>query len=146
MISRRTAMVTAMAAGAGLMFGPGAFAQIPENGAPLVRIDIGKGASAERIRAVSEVIHHALMEAGVPAHDKFHIITRHGAGEIVYPEAGYLGMEYSQDLILIQISWGTGRSVEHKKKLYRRIADGIHALQAVRKEDIWISLVETGRT
>ena len=80
----------------------------------------------------------------VPVNDKFHIATRHSADEIIYPEEGYLGARYSRDLI-IQVTWVGGRSTDVKKQFYRRIADEIHAKAGVRKEDVWINLVDDGR-
>ena len=65
--------------------------------------------------------------------DKFQIVTRHAADEIVYPEDGYLGLKYTRDLILIQITWVAGRSTEVKKKLYKQIADEVHTRAGVRK-------------
>ena len=91
---------------------------------PLVRIDLSKNASRERIRAVSDAVYGAMVEiANVPLHDKFQIITRHADDEIIYPEEGYLGIEYSRDLIIIQITWVGGRATDVKKKFYKRIAD-----------------------
>ena len=50
---------------------------------PLVRIDLSKNASKERIRAVSDAVYGAMVEiANVPLHDKFQIITRHADDEI----------------------------------------------------------------
>jgi len=113
---------------------------------PLARIDLSKDAPAERVRVVSEAVYNAMVEvANVPLNDKFQVITRHAADEIVYPEEGYLGIKYSRDIILIQVTWVGGRSTEVKKKFYRRIADEIHEKQQVRREDIWISLVDSGR-
>jgi 4-oxalocrotonate tautomerase len=113
---------------------------------PLARIDVNKNASPELIRAVSEAVYGAMVEvANVPPHDKFQVVTRHTADEIVYPKEGYLGIDYSPDIILIQVTWVGGRSTEVKKKFYRRIADELHAKQGVRKQDVWISLVDTGR-
>jgi 4-oxalocrotonate tautomerase len=63
----------------------------------------------------------------------------------VYPEHGYLGIDYSPELIIIQVTWVGGRSTEVKKKFFQHIADEIHAKQGVRKQDIWISLVDAGR-
>jgi phenylpyruvate tautomerase PptA (4-oxalocrotonate tautomerase family) len=113
---------------------------------PLVRIDVNKNASPARIRVVSEAVYHAMVEiANVPPHDRFQVISRHETDEISYPEEGYLGIEYSRDLIIIQVTWVGGRSTEVKKKFYQRIADEIHEKEQVRKQDIWISLVESGR-
>jgi 4-oxalocrotonate tautomerase len=113
---------------------------------PLVRIDLSKDAPPERVRVVSEAIYHAMVEvANVPLHDKFQVITRHARDEIIYPEEGYLGLNYTRDLIIIQVTWVSGRSVDVKKKFFRRIADEIHEKAHVRKEDIWINLVDTNR-
>jgi hypothetical protein len=42
--------------------------------------------------------------ANVPLHDKFQVVARHAADEIVYPKEGYLGLNYTSDLILACIS------------------------------------------
>lgn len=113
---------------------------------PLVRIDINKEAPAERIRAVSQAVYGAMTAlANVPINDKFQIVTRHDTDELIYPEEGYLGVTYSPDIIFIQVTWVGGRSTEVKKQFYRRIADEIHEKAGVRKEDVWISLVDSGR-
>jgi phenylpyruvate tautomerase PptA (4-oxalocrotonate tautomerase family) len=117
-----------------------------ETAMPLARIDVNKDAPPERIKVVSEAIYSAMIDiAKVPLHDKFQVVTRHAADEIIYPNEGYLGMTYTSDLILIQITWIGGRSIEVKKKLYQRIADEVHERAHVRKEDIWISLVDSAR-
>jgi 4-oxalocrotonate tautomerase len=96
---------------------------------PLVRIDICKTASSERVRDVGNAVYKAMIAvADVPQH-----------------EQGYLGIDYTPDLIIIQVTWVGGRSTEVKKRFYQHIADEIHAKQGVRKQDIWISLVDTGR-
>jgi len=113
---------------------------------PLARIDLSKDAPPERVRVVSEAIYRAMVEvANVPLHDRFQVVTRHASDEIIYPEEGYLGLNYTRDLIIIQITWVSGRSVDVKKKFFRRIADEIHEKAHVRKEDIWINLVDTNR-
>jgi hypothetical protein len=41
------------------------------------------------------------------------------------------------------ITWIGGRSIEVKKKFYKRIADEMHERTGVRKEDVWwINLVD----
>ena len=54
-------------------------------------------------------------------------------------------MRYSPDPIIIQVTWVGGRSVDVKKRFFRHIADEIHDRASVRKEDVWISLVDSGR-
>jgi 4-oxalocrotonate tautomerase len=113
---------------------------------PLVRIDLNKDAPAERVRIVSQAVYGAMIEiANSPVNDKFQIVTRHSTDEIIYPEEGYLGVQYSTDLIIIQVTWVGGRSTDVKKQFYRRIADEIHVKAGVRKEDVWINLVDDAR-
>jgi 4-oxalocrotonate tautomerase len=113
---------------------------------PLVRIDLNRNAPAERVRVVSQAVYDAMIAvANVPANDRFQVVTRHSADEIIYPEEGYLGVTYSPDLIIIQVTWVGGRSTDVKQQFYRRVADDIHHKAGVRKQDVWISLVDSGR-
>jgi 4-oxalocrotonate tautomerase len=64
---------------------------------------------------------------------------------LVYPKEGYLGLNYTRDLIIIQVTWVGGRSTEVKKNFFRQVANEIHEKGGVRKEDVWINLVDTRR-
>ena len=110
---------------------------------PLIRITLPAGKSAEHRKAVSDAVHGALVEAfGIPADDRFQIISEHAAGtEIVRPDT-YLGIEYSDDLTIIQITANDTRTVDQKKALYRQIADRLAAGAGMRVQDVLISLVE----
>ena len=110
---------------------------------PLVRIALPKGKSPEQRRAISDGVHAALVEAfKIPADDRFQIVTDHGPGvEIVRPES-YLGIVYSEELTIVQITANEGRSVEMKKELYRAIVAKVTASTGIRAEDIIINLVE----
>jgi len=113
---------------------------------PLARIDISRNASDELVRIVSDAVYRAMVEvANVPAHDKFQIVNRHAPDEIIYPQEGYLGVQYTAGLIFIQVTWVAGRSTDVKKKFYRQIADEIHEKGGVRKQDVWINLVDSSR-
>ena len=113
---------------------------------PLVRINLSQHAPAALVQTVSEVVYDAMISvANVPPHDKFQIISRHGPDELVYPAEGYLGIEYSPGIIFIQVTWVGGRSVEVKQAFFRKIADDLHKQAGVRKQDVWISLVDVKR-
>lgn len=112
---------------------------------PLVRIDIGAGHPAGFGRAVGDIVYRAMLsEINVPADDKFQIITAHEATELVIPQS-YLGIEYSPGIIFIQVTLNAGRTTELKKAFYKRIADDLHAELNVRKQDVFISLVEVNK-
>jgi 4-oxalocrotonate tautomerase len=110
---------------------------------PLVRIDLSSTASPKLRQTVSDVVYDAMITlAKVPANDKFQIVTGHAADELVYPREGYLGIDYTDGIIFIQVTWNTGRSTEVKKAFYRKIADDLHAKAGVRKQDVVINLVD----
>ena len=77
----------------------------------------------------------------VPANDKFQIITEHAAEELNVAD-NYLGNTYSKDIVLIQVTMNAGRTVEMKKAFFKRIADDIHAQLNLRRDDVFINLVE----
>ncbi len=112
---------------------------------PLVRIDLAKGHPEGFGRAVGEIVYRAMLsEIAVPIDDKFQIITNHEATEINIP-ASYLGIEYSPGIIFIQVTLNAGRTTELKKKFYKRIAEDLSAELNVRKEDVFISLIEVSK-
>jgi 4-oxalocrotonate tautomerase len=110
---------------------------------PLVRIDLDASTSAPVRQTISDVVYDAMAStAKVPADDKFMIVSTHATGDLIFPKNGYLGVKYTAGIVFIQITWNTGRSTEVKKALYRKVADEIHGKTGIRKEDVWISLVE----
>jgi phenylpyruvate tautomerase PptA (4-oxalocrotonate tautomerase family) len=113
---------------------------------PLVRIDISNNATPELAQTISDVVYAAMTEiANVPQHDKFQIITRHVAEQLIYPSAGYLGIDYTPGIIFIQVFWVSGRTTDAKKAFFRKIADDLHARAGVRKQDVFISLIDAAR-
>lgn len=108
---------------------------------PLVRIDLPQSIDAVRAQEIGETINKAMIEViNVPSGDKFQVITRHPPeGRNLTPE--YLGIRYSDDLVLIQITLNEGRSVDLKRAFYRRVADELAEL-GLRREDVVINLVE----
>ena len=109
---------------------------------PLVRIDVPAGKPENYRAAIGEVIYTAMTEAlTVPKDDKFLVISEHTeAGLVISPT--YLGIARTKDAIVIQITLNEGRSVEVKRTFYKAVADGLHKRIGLRREDVFISLVE----
>ena len=108
---------------------------------PMVRIDLVKGRSEARIRAVADAVHAAVVEVlAVPERDRFQIVTEHAASRIIALDAG-LGFERSDDTVIIQIFTQAGRSTAVKQQLYAAIADSLSKL-GVAGEDVFIGYVE----
>jgi 4-oxalocrotonate tautomerase len=108
---------------------------------PLVRIDLRKGKDAAYRSKIGHVIYEALLSVGVPAKDRFQVVSEHDADNFLF-DADYLGIKRSDDLVIIQITWNEGRTLEQKKALYKAIADELKAKIGLRPEDAFINLVE----
>lgn len=108
---------------------------------PLARIDLRKGKDANYRREIGRVVYEAMVGVGVPPKDRFQVIHEHDADDFLFdPE--YLGIHRTDDLVIIQVTWNEGRTVEQKKAFYKAIAEGLHAAIGLRMEDVFINLVE----
>ena len=112
---------------------------------PLVKLHLRKGKSPEYIRSVADAVHDALVtQANVPRDDRFQIVHEL-PDEALIAHPSYGGVNRSKDLIIIEIIFNAGRTVEIKKNLY---ADIVHRLQEaadVRPDDVMVSLVEVSK-
>jgi 4-oxalocrotonate tautomerase len=109
---------------------------------PLVRLSLTAGRVATHARAISGAVHDAMVETiAIPAADRFQIITEHTPENIVY-DREFLGVERSDEQVIVQIALRRGRSTEVKQALYRAIVDKIAAAAQVRVQDVIITLVE----
>ena len=109
---------------------------------PLTRIDIRKGKSKEYKKALCDSIYRAMRETfNVPEDDRFMTITQHEADEFLYGRT-YLGIERSDDLVIIQLTVSNTRTLEQKKALFARIAEKLGDNPGIRPQDVLINLVE----
>ena len=109
---------------------------------PLVRIDLRRGKSSAYKKAICAGIYRAMRETfTVPEDDRFMVITEHDADDFIYAES-YLGIAHTEDLIFIQITVSDTRTVEQKQAFFNRIASLLTENPGVRKEDVFINLVE----
>jgi 4-oxalocrotonate tautomerase len=109
---------------------------------PLVRISLQEGKSTAQRQRISDAVHRGLVETiGIPAQDRFQIITEHAATDVVF-DPSYLNINRTQDLVIIQITISVGRSLEIKQALYKRMVELLVQEAGLRKEDVFINLVE----
>lgn len=108
---------------------------------PLARIDLRKGKDEAYRAKVGRAVYDAMVSVGVPANDRFQVVTEHDAGNFRFDE-DYLGIHRSDDLIIIQITWNEGRTVAQKQAFYKAVADGLQRAVGLRREDVFINLVE----
>lgn len=109
---------------------------------PLVRISLREGKSASYRAAIGESVHRAMVETiNVPADDRFQILTEHPSDRLVYDKK-YLGIERTDDIVVIQITLNTGRTLDQKLALYRALAEKLAKAPGIRGQDLLVSLVE----
>jgi 4-oxalocrotonate tautomerase len=112
---------------------------------PLVRIDMPAGRSAEQRAMAGDVVYDAMTQTlNVPKDDRFMIIAEHAHGDLVV-DPNYLGIARSAQAIVIQITLNEGRSVDLKKAFYKAVADGFHERLGLRREDVFLNLVEVNK-
>jgi len=109
---------------------------------PFVRIDLREGTSAAYRRAIADAVHQALVETmGVPADDRFQVISEHTREGLIYDQT-YLGIARTDAVIFIQITLSAGRKPAQKRALYARITEVLTREPGVRAQDVVINLVE----
>ena len=109
---------------------------------PLVRISLRRGKSDDYKKAIGDGVYKAMREVfNVPDEDRFVVVSEHSEGEFQYSKT-YLDIARSDDLVIIQITANNTRTTEQKKALFARIAELLSQDPGLRKEDVFINLVD----
>ncbi len=109
---------------------------------PLARIDLRRGKPAAYRKAICDGIYRALRETfNVPENDRFLVVNEYDADNFIHADS-YLGIEYTDDLVIIQITVSDTRTTATKQALFARVAALLAESPGLRKEDIFINLVE----
>lgn len=110
---------------------------------PLVRIDHAIGKPASYRTAISRGVHNAMVRTfNVPDDDRFQVIGEHTPGTAIIHAPSYLGLAYSDELVIIQITCNDTRTLDQKKALFAAIADNLAENPGLRREDVVINLIE----
>jgi 4-oxalocrotonate tautomerase len=116
---------------------------LAEDVMPLVRISLRERKSEQYRKALADGVHQAMVEAiDAPRQDRFQIITEHSANDLIY-DPSYLGIERSDDIVMVQITLSAGRKPGQKRKLFQRMAEILAKNPGLRPQDLMINLVET---
>jgi phenylpyruvate tautomerase PptA (4-oxalocrotonate tautomerase family) len=112
---------------------------------PLVHISLRAGKPDAYRQALIDGVYRAMRETfDVPEDDQFIAVTEHEAANFRHG-ARYLGVARSDDVAYIQITANNTRSVEQKKALFRRIAELLGDNPGMRREDVFVNLVEVAK-
>lgn len=112
---------------------------------PLARIDLIRGKTPDYRRTIGQVVYAAMVEAlKAPENDRFQIITEHDSDDFIY-DPSFFGIKRSADVVFVQLTLVEGRMLEQKRGFYKQVADGLNAKLGLRREDIFISLIGSGK-
>lgn len=112
---------------------------------PLVQIFMRKSKSAQYKQAVCQSVYQAMRETfNVPENDQFMIISELDADNFIYSK-NYLGVERTDDLMIIQITANNTRHLEQKKAFYSKMASLLESHVSIRPEDIFINIIEVAK-
>jgi len=79
-----------------------------------------------------------------PENDRFQVISEHDADNFIF-DPSFFGIERTADLVFVQLTLVEGRTLEQKRGFYKQVADELNAKLGLRREDIFISLIGTGK-
>jgi 4-oxalocrotonate tautomerase len=112
---------------------------------PLARIDLIKGKPADYRRTIGDVIYKAMVEIlKAPEGDRFQVINEHDPDNFIY-DPTFFGIDRTPDVVFIQLTLAEGRTLEQKRGFYKQVVDELHQRLNHRREDVFITLVGTGR-
>jgi Tautomerase enzyme len=110
---------------------------------PVAKIHVLAGHYDEtRLGKVSGAVQDALMGVlGVPPDDFFQIIHILPRSQFL-DTPSFLGLKYSDDLILLEITFISGRPKEKRLALLKALNDGVVAAARISPDDLMITLYE----
>jgi len=112
---------------------------------PLVKVNLLKGRSAEEKDSIATSIQTALVSTlGVPEEDRYQLFSEYDR-ESFRHTSGYLGMTYSDQLLIIEITFLVGRDDELKRSLLAEINRNLVGTGMVRADDVFVLITEIGR-
>lgn len=77
----------------------------------------------------------------VPEHDHFQIITEHDGDGLAY-DASYLGLNRTDDVVLVQITLSAGRKPQQKRDFFARAAELLAQAPGLEPRNLFVNLVE----
>ena len=111
---------------------------------PVAKIHVLEGRYNEaRLDGVSNAVQQGLISAlGIPPDDFFQIIHVLPPAQFRHTRS-FLGLNYSDDLIVLEITFISGRQKEKRLGLLKALNDGVVAAAEISPDDLLITLYET---
>jgi 4-oxalocrotonate tautomerase len=97
---------------------------------PLVRISADEAIQREKRKLLADAVYDAMRATiGIPEGDKFVVLTAHAEDELI-ADPDFLGMQRTNEFVLVHITLRRGRSTEKSR---RSIARSQHCLNSARQ-------------
>ena len=117
---------------------------------PFVHTFQSRDFSQERVEHLGDAVHQALMDAfGVPSDDLFQAFSARTTGCQLRVTPAFLGIRHSADVVIVQITYTPGRTVEQKRTLFAAMSFHAQAMAMamanIDPEGFIVNLVEFGR-
>ena len=111
---------------------------------PLVKVNLLKGRSAEEKDTIAASIQDALASTlEVPDDNRYQLFIEYD-GENFRHTGGYLGLTYTDQLLVIEITVREGDDDEHKRSLLAAINRNLVAAGVVAGDDVFVLITEIG--
>jgi phenylpyruvate tautomerase PptA (4-oxalocrotonate tautomerase family) len=111
---------------------------------PLVKVNLLKGRSAEEKDSIAASIQAALVSTlDVSDANRYQLFNEYDA-ESFRHTSGYLGTNYTDQLLIIEITIREGDDDDHKKSLLAAINRNLVAAGAVAEDDVFVLITEIG--
>ena len=112
---------------------------------PLVKVNLLKGRSAEEKDSIAASIQAALVSTlGVPDEDRYQLFNEYDRENFRHT-SGYLGLTYTDQLLIVEMTFLVGRDDELKKSLLAAINRNLVAAGVVAADDVFVLITEIGR-
>ena len=109
---------------------------------PLVKVNLLKGRSAEEKDSIAASIQAALVSTvEVPDDNRYQLFNEYD-GENFRHTSRYLGMTYTDQLLIVEITVREGDDDEHKKSLLAAINRNLVAAGVVGGDDVFVLITE----
>jgi phenylpyruvate tautomerase PptA (4-oxalocrotonate tautomerase family) len=111
---------------------------------PLVKVNLLKGRSADEKDSIAASIQAALVSTlDVPDADRYQLFNEYDEDTFRHT-SGYLGMTYTDQLLIIEITFLEGRDDEVKKALLAAINRNLVAAGVIGGDDMFVLITEIG--
>ena len=111
---------------------------------PVVHISLRAGKPEGYRQAILDSLHRAMREAlSLPEENQFMTITEHDAANFRYGNA--YGVTRSADIVYVQITAFSTRTLDQKKALFRRIAELLGERPGIRPEDVFVTVLDAAK-